>query len=125
MTAAQQDELEFPSAQIAGDTKATVHLVGHDWLADGDWVRFEKACREAATIASLSGPAEVNADSVRAFLTGWDGELTVKPQRLSAFYSRAASKAGFLDFSHWGINGDTKGRNGGKPARIYKLRSIA
>lgn len=122
MTTYETVELDFDAVQIEGDTKATVERVANDWHSDDDWRRFEKACREAATISSLSGPAEVDPDVVRGFLRNWDGELTINPRRLSAFYHRAAGKSGFLDFSHWGINGDHKGRNAGRPARIYQLR---
>lgn len=129
----QQIELDYPSAPIAGDTKATVKLVGHDWLADGDWRRFTVACVMAAywdyaddtTGTPLHGGylvRIVSPDNVRSHLTDDRGELTINPRRLSAFYSRAAGKNGFLDFSHWGISEDTKGRNAGKPCRIYKMR---
>ena len=30
-----QPEIEFPSSPIEGDTRATVELVGEDWLAEG------------------------------------------------------------------------------------------
>ena len=109
----------FPSEPISGDTKATVELVAHDWLAERDYARFEAACRLEAGFGSTVDP-----NTVRHMLTNEHG-LTIEPRRYSAFWSRAAGKSGFLDFSHWGINGDTKGRNAGRPARIYKLRSNA
>ncbi len=120
MTTYETVEIDFDavSAPIEGDTKATVELVANDWRSDEDWCRFEKACQVAAR-----GNGCVLPDTVRILLTGIDGELTINPRRLSAFYHRAAGKSGFLDFSHWGINGDHKGRNAGRPARIYKLRS--
>lgn len=67
-----------------------------------------------------SGDGEtVSPDEVRSLLTS-RGELTINPRRLSAFYNRAVSQ-GLLEFSHWGINGDHKGRNAGRPARVYRL----
>lgn len=109
----------FPSSPITGETAATVELVGNDWRADEDWRRFKDACREAAR-RSLAGN-HVDPNEVRAILTDSAGRLRVNPRRLSAFYHRAAGKGGFLRFSHWGINDDAKGRNKGKPARIYAL----
>lgn len=116
---AQQDELSFPSAPIEGETEATVELVGRDWRADEDWRRFEQVVRG---VAAMHG-GEVDPNRVRGGLSLMRGDLTINPRRLSAFYHRAAGKNGFLEFSHWGTNQDHKGRNAGKPARIYKLRS--
>ena len=116
MTTIDQPELVYPSAPIEGDTKATVDLVANDWRSDEDWRRFETACRASARIHGCVDP-----DLVRIMLTS-HGELTINPRRLSAFYSRAVAQ-GLLEFSHWGINGDTKGRNAGRPARFYRLRT--
>jgi hypothetical protein len=104
----------FPSSPIAGETAATVGLVGEDWRAEEDWRRFENACRAVAKDGWL---AVVDPNDVRAHLDG-----QIEPRRLSAFYHRAAGKNGFLDFWEWGVNQDAKGRNQGKPCRIYRLR---
>ena len=125
-----QPELSFPSEPIAGETRSTVELVGEDWRADEDWRRFKAACLESVRgvyMKSTHGPTVgtkwVDPNTVRRLLTNQRGELTIAPRRLSAFYNRAAGKDGFLDFSHWGINDDAKGRNKGKPCRIYRLRA--
>lgn len=119
MTTFDQPPIDFDavSEPISGETKATVELVGNDWRSDRDWQLFVAALTEVSR--DFSG--EVNPDNVRAWLTGRNG-LLINPRRLSAFYQRA-TKTGLLAFSHWGINGDHKGRNAGRPARIYKLRS--
>lgn len=109
----------FPSAPIEGDTLATVQLVATDWRAQEDWERFEEACRDCAHYIG-----HVDPNWVRGALTNEHG-LTIEPRRYSAFWCRAASKNGFLDFSHWGINSDSKGKNAGKPCKSYKLRSNA
>lgn len=118
MTTIDQPELSFPSAPIEGETKATVDLVANDWRSDEDWRRFVHAVR----LAQMEDLDFVIPDNVRHYLTDENGRLTINPRRLSAFYSRAVAQ-GLLEFSHWGINGDTKGRNAGRPARIYRLRT--
>ena len=124
MTAYETLAIDFPSAPITGDTLATVQLVSRDWRAIEDWARFEEACRDCAEHErDHLGHAHVYPDHVRLLLTNPDGELSINPRRLSAFYNRAAGKAGFLDFSHWSISEDTKGRNQGKPCRVYVIRA--
>jgi hypothetical protein len=116
---AGQLALDDAAEPISGETEATVDLVGRDWRAEEDWRRFREAC-----LAAAAWSGEVDPNDVRTRLTR-DGELTIAPRRLSAFYHRAAGRDGFLEFSHWGTNGDVKGRNAGRPARIYKWRASA
>jgi hypothetical protein len=109
----------FPSSPIAGETAATVELVGADWRADEDWQRFEDACRRMT-----SGPPEdyVNPNMVRAYLSNAHG-LTIEPRRYSAFWHRASKgKDAFLVADGWVENTDRKGGNAGKPLRRYRLR---
>jgi hypothetical protein len=115
MTADWQDI--FPSSPITGETAATVELVGNDWRSDEDWDNFRQTCK---AIAATHG-GEVDPANVRQAFA--DRGVDMNPRRVSAFYHRAASKNGFLDFARWGLNTDHKGRNAGRPARIYKLRS--
>lgn len=118
MTTMEQPEIEFPSAPIEGETIATVDAVARGSVIDDDWLAFVAACESVAE----AHDGAVDPNNVRLYLTDWWGDLIIRPRRLSAFYNRAAGKSGFLDFSHWGINGDHKGRNAGRPARIYKIR---
>jgi hypothetical protein len=120
MTAQQLDIFDALSEPITGEAKAVVEAVAHDWRADDDWRRFVVAV-EMAAVASEDG-ATVHVGAVRRLLTNEHG-LTIYARRLSAFWSKAASKAGFLDFSHWEPSDDAAGRNKGKPARCYVLRS--
>jgi hypothetical protein len=119
---APQPELDFDavSEPITGETRATVALVGGDWRADEDWRRFVAACEYESN--SLHGYS-VNPNDVRKRLT-IDGELSIAPRRLSAFWSRATGKKGFLDNTdEWTVNNDHKGGNAGKPIRLRRLRS--
>ncbi|MCW2529346.1 MAG: hypothetical protein JWM76_4206 [Pseudonocardiales bacterium] len=109
----------YPSAPISGATLTAVKSVAHDWDTDEDWRRF----RHAVSMVEIRD-GEVSADAVRERLRGVDGELTINPRRLSAFYARAVAQ-GLLEYSHWGINGDHKGHNAGRPARVYRLAAAA
>lgn len=110
------------SAPIEGETAAVVQSVAHDWRTDADWRRFVNACMVAA-IESEDGET-VHVGAVRRILTNEHG-LTIYSRRLSAFWNRAASKAGFLDFDGWEINDDHAGKNAGRPQRVYRLRNAA
>lgn len=123
MTAQQLDIFDaLPSAPIEGEAKAVVDSVAEDWRAAEDWRQFVVAV-EMAAVASEDGET-VHVGAVRRLLTNEHG-LTIYSRRLSAFYSKATGKGGFLDFSHWETSDDVAGRNQGKPARVYRLRSAA
>lgn len=109
----------FSALPIEGNTKSTVDAVAHDWQADADWIRFRHACLIAA--AESADGLTVHVGAVRRMLSN-DHGLTIYPRRLSAFWNRAASKAGFLDFDSWEISDDHAGRNAGRPARVYAIR---
>lgn len=113
------------TTQAELDFDATVDIVANDWRSDEDWRRFEKVCIAAAQPnVWMHGEPWVDPNSVRRLLTNEYG-LTIEPRRYSGFWRRAAGRNGFLDFSHWGINTDAKGRNQGKPSKIYRLRDVA
>jgi len=94
-----------------------IDSVANDWRADGDWLRFVEAC---AAVADSDG--RVHVGDVRRRLSNEHG-LTIQPRRLSAFWNRAAAKAGFLVFDGWETNDDHAGRNAGRPARRYRYRT--
>lgn len=119
MTADQLDIFDALSEPIAGETKAVVESVANDYRADEDWRRFVVAV-EMAAVESADGET-IHVGVVRRLLTNEHG-LTIYPRRLSAFWSKAASKAGFLDFDSWESNDDFAGKNAGKPQRVYRLR---
>jgi hypothetical protein len=110
----------YPSAPISGATLTAVKSVADSWDNDGDWLTFKQAAKWAAEVDGV-----VTADRVRSMLTNsYTGELAIPARRLSAFYVRAVAQ-GLLEFSHWGINGDHKGHNAGRPARVYRLAVAA
>lgn len=125
MNAASQPALEFPSEPISGDTRATVELVGEDWMASRDWTEFQEACRYVAEPVVLNGQwfHFVDPNQVRAYLS-FGGALSIEPRRYSAFWHRAArGKDAFLVADGWVTNTDHAGGNAGKPLRRYRLRA--
>lgn len=111
-------DFDAVSAPITGEAKAVVEIVGNDWRSDPDWARFQDACYHVALFAS----GHVDPNEVRTRMTNTHG-LTIEPRRYSAFWSKAASKGGFLVKDGWTLNDDVKGGNRGKPQRTYRLRT--
>lgn len=121
MTTFDQPSIDFDavSEPISGETRAVVESTAEDIFGSWEWNEFVYAVHQVA--ADFSG--EIDPSNVRARLEDARGVLTINPRKLSAFYSRAVSQR-LIAFSHWGINADTKGRNQGKPARIYRIRAL-
>jgi hypothetical protein len=123
MNAGQLDIFDAIAEPIAGDTKATVDLVAHDWQADEDWHRFTvavhfSACGEWDNEGRNLGTF-VDPNDVRAYLAG-----SIEPRRYSAFWHRASKgKDAFLVADGWVTNTDHAGGNAGKPLRRYRLRA--
>lgn len=116
--AAAVPDFDAVSAPISGETKAVVEMVGNDWRADEDWKKFEIACR----VVAKAWRGQIDPNRVRRFVTNRHG-LVIEPRRYSAFWSKAASKGGFLVKDGWTLNDDVKGGNRGKPQRTYRLRT--
>ncbi len=70
-----------------------------------------------ATDATTHGDI-VDSNRVRRLLSN-DHGLTVPPRQLSATYAALAAR-GFLEPAGWTVNTDRAGRNGGKPARLWR-----
>lgn len=110
---------DLPHAPVDADTQARVALVANDWRSDDDWQRFHAACMTA----SVNADQTVDPNEVRRLLTNEHG-LTIEPRRLSAFWNRAGSRDGFLDYTGvWLVNEDRAGGNYGRPIRQRRLRS--
>lgn len=124
MTTFDQPAIDFDamSAPIEGETRSVVWSVANNWRAEENWVEFRHACYAVA----VDGVVDPNA--VRTKLTNRYG-LVVEPKRYAAFWSKATSKAGFLDNipgpDGWTTNTDTAGGNAGKPIRLRRLRVTA
>lgn len=74
-----------------------------------EWAHFTATLREVARATGY-----IDQNHVRPLLRD-----RVKPQRVGAFYHRAASQ-GLIVASGWTVSDDTEGRNSGKPTRVYR-----
>jgi hypothetical protein len=71
-------------------------------------------------VACLKGVAvatnwTIRPNALRAAIAG-----RIKPQRVGAFTNRAKAEGLIVWDGEWEVSDDTEGRNGGKPARIYR-----
>lgn len=99
----------FPSAPVDHGTADLLDLIAEDHRVDHDYRTFLDACSMAA--AGERGIVRVNV--VRAVLTDDNGDLTVRPQRLSAFWRKAELDGHLERTGEWAIcQGSTSGNNG-------------
>lgn len=77
---------------------------------DRQWDHFKAVLAEVARATGL-----IDQNAVRPLLRG-----EIKPQRIGAFYHRAA-KAGLIAWTgQWCESDDLDGKNSGKPTRVYR-----
>jgi hypothetical protein len=82
---------------------------------------YRNRIRAAIVADAREHGGEVNPNRVRArLLHPASGRLDVDPRILSATYA-ALRAQGVLVHDGWTTNGDTAGRNGGKPLRLWRL----
>lgn len=75
-----------------------------------EWQHFKAVLAEVARATGL-----IDQNAVRPLLRG-----EIKPQRIGAFYHRAA-KAGLIAWTgQWCESDDIDGKNSGKPTRVYR-----
>lgn len=80
-----------------------------------EWKHFKAVLAEVALATGL-----IDQNAVRPLLRG-----EIKPQRIGAFYHRAA-KAGLIAWTgQWHESDDLDGKNSGKPTRVYRWLGAA
>lgn len=84
--------------------------------ADHEWDEYVRAVRYVA--AHDGGLVRPNA--LRPLIRG-----VVAPRRIGAFTNRAKAEWLLVDAGEWQVSNDHEGRNGGKPARVYRLGGAA
>lgn len=101
-------------APVDSDTGDLLDLIAEQNPATSQEVReWEHFLKVLAEIAKATGNIDQNA--VRPLLRG-----EIKPQRIGAFYHRAA-KAGLIAWTGaWQESDDLNGKNSGKPTRVYR-----
>lgn len=81
--------------------------------------RYRARIHDAIRLDAVLHGGQVDPNRVRARLVDATGDLVVDPRLLSAAYSGLRSR-GVLVPDGWTTNTDTKGRNSGKPLRLYR-----
>lgn len=108
-----------PSAPVDDRTAALLrHVSGQEQHR----LARERIVAAIATVADENG-GRVDPNAVRALLSDERG-LTVPPRVVGSVYY-ALSEAGALHAEEWTVSNDRRGRNIGKPARVYRLVGMA
>lgn len=98
---------------VDSDTGDLLDLLSEEHPAipeeDRQWEHFVRVLR---SVAGIDGVIDQN--YVRPRLRG-----EIKPQRIGAFYHRAA-KSGLIRAEGWNESNDLTGKNSGKPTRVYR-----
>lgn len=98
---------------VDDDTADLLSLVASEHPAipqeEREWEHFVAVLQEVALATGL-----IDQNVTRPLLRG-----EVKPQRVGAFFHRA-TKAGLIRVEGWNTSDDLEGKNGGKPARVYR-----
>lgn len=102
--------MRYPSAAVDTETASLLDLIAEDPRIDHDYRTFLNACEE---VALGHGIVEVNA--VRRLLTNLHGDLTIRPQRLSAFWRKAELDGHLARTGDWDICQGSGSGNNGRP----------
>jgi hypothetical protein len=99
-------------APVDAETGDLLSLLADDGSlpTDFEWDRFVQALESASELDGRIRP-----NFLRPLLRG-----VVKPNRIGAFTNRAKAEGLIVWDGEWEVSDDTEGRNGGKPARIYR-----
>lgn len=94
------------------DLLALVADEGHPSV-DYEWDEFVNALRYVADADGICRP-----NALRPLLRG-----VVAPKRIGAFVNRALAAGLIEPTGEWQTSNDAEGRNAGRPARVYRLKS--
>lgn len=101
---------------VDDDTADLLSLVANDQLhprPEEEWHEYVAALLEAER---LTGDGLVWPNVLRTLVRG-----QIAPRRVGAFTNRALAEGLIAWTGDWQVSDDTEGRNGGKPARVYRL----
>lgn len=107
---------------VDDDTASLLDLVDSDWrpFAEADRNTIARAIRDDAQ----AHDGEVHPNRVRRALAALPVLEQPKPTRVGPTY-RALCLSGALAKTGWDISNDTRGKNAGKPCRIYRWLGAA
>lgn len=100
---------------LDAEALSLLDLISDDPRHDDDYDRFVAALR---LVARHHG-GRVSTNHVREELSNSWG-LTIEPRRFSTFYRRACKDGHIAWTGGYDTNTDQRGRNAGKPARLYE-----
>lgn len=110
---------DVPSVPVPDDTANLLQLIAGDPIHANDRRRIVRAI--VAEAHSAGGRVDPN--RLRARLADPHGQLTVYPRLVGAVVGCLA-RAGVLEPDGYVVSTDRAGRNAGRPARRYRLRSV-
>ncbi|MDF1603361.1 hypothetical protein [Nocardioides sp. YIM 152315] len=92
-------------------------------LIDADWRPFAEADRNTIAAAIRDDArfhsGQVHPNRVRDALAALPVFKQPKPTRVGPTY-RAMTLAGYLEVDGWDVSDDSRGKNAGKPIRLYR-----
>ena len=103
-------------ASVDDETADLLGLIADDPRVEADYERFLNACRACADLCS--GLVYVN--KVRDLLTDDWGDLIIRPQRLSAFWSKAGREMRFVKTGEWQVCKGSGSGNDGRPQPVRR-----
>lgn len=105
----------YPSAAVDTETGSLLDLIAEDEhpSVDYEWEAYLAALKAATDTTGLIRP-----NRLRPLVRG-----KVAARRIGAFTHRALSQRLIEPTGDWEVSDDTEGRNGGKPARVYRWAS--
>ena len=106
----------YPSAPVDHGTASLLDLIAEDPRVDHDYQTFLDACRAVAL--GYGGDVKVNA--VRHVRTDDNGDLTIRPQRLSAFWRKAELDGHLERTGDWDICRGSNSGNNGRPQPVRR-----
>ncbi|MFD4250402.1 hypothetical protein ACFWQL_11750 [Amycolatopsis thermoflava] len=101
----------YPSAPVDAETASLLRLIAGDPLHAED----RAAVARAILAAAAADGGRVDPNQVRKRIPA-----TVYPRVIGAVY-QALARAGVLQSEGWTISDDRRGRNSGRPARVYRM----
>lgn len=103
---------DLPSGPVDDYTRSILELIDGDPIHEDDRAAIVRAIFDAADAAD----GEIDPNIVRPHIPTW-----VQPRVVGATYNALATRGVIAWTGEWVTSDDSRGRNSGKPARLYRL----